>query len=87
MRRRNEPTDTPRARYGEAWTPAAESKLTLVVPWIAQELPRSGPTTPTRPPGLPLAHVGWIGFHAAAPCSLLNNCHPQPLNAYTLRSD
>ena len=28
MRQRNEPTDTPGARYGEAWTPVAESKLT-----------------------------------------------------------
>ena len=37
MRQRNEPTDTPGARYGEAWTPVAESKLTLVVPWIAQK--------------------------------------------------
>ena len=27
------------------------------------------------PPG------GWIGFHAAAPCSLLNDCHPRPVNA------
>src|SRR4051794_27894096 len=37
MRQRNEPTDTPRARYSEAWTPVAERKLTLVVPWIAQK--------------------------------------------------
>jgi hypothetical protein len=22
------------------------------------------------------------GFHAVAPCSLLNDCHPQPVNAY-----
>jgi hypothetical protein len=28
MRQRNEPTDTPGARYGQAWTPVAESKLT-----------------------------------------------------------
>jgi hypothetical protein len=28
MRQRNEPTDTPGARYGEAWMPVAESKLT-----------------------------------------------------------
>src|SRR5262245_59390364 len=26
----------------------------------------------------------WIGFHAAAPCSLLNDCHPRPLNAVPL---
>ena len=35
MRQRNEPTDTPRARYGEAGTPVAASKLILVVHWIA----------------------------------------------------
>ena len=28
---------------------------------------------------------GWIGVHAAAPGSLLNDCHPQPVNARTLR--
>jgi aliphatic nitrilase len=28
MRQRNEPTDTPGARYGEPWTPGAESMLT-----------------------------------------------------------
>jgi len=28
MRQRDEPTETPGARYGEAWTPVAESKLT-----------------------------------------------------------
>ena len=28
------------------------------------------------------AHVGWIGFHPAAPCSPLNDCHPRPVNAY-----
>jgi hypothetical protein len=24
----------------------------------------------------------WVGFHAAAPCSLLNDWHPRPVNAY-----
>ncbi len=46
MRRRNEPTGTPGARDGEAWTPVAESKRTLVVPWIAQKPASLGPTTP-----------------------------------------
>ena len=27
---------------------------------------------------------GWIGFHATAPCSLLNDCHPRPVNAYPI---
>jgi hypothetical protein len=27
-------------------------------------------------------YVGWSGFHPAAPCSLLNDCHPRPVNAY-----
>jgi hypothetical protein len=30
-------------------------------------------------------YVGRIGFHAAAPCSLLNECHPRPVNAYRLQ--
>ena len=35
-----------------------------------------------RPSRLPLTPTsGWIGFCAAAPCSLLNDCHPQPVNA------
>src|SRR5262249_33983767 len=42
-RRRNEPTGTPGARDGEAWTPVSESKLTLVVPWIAPKPARVGP--------------------------------------------
>ena len=32
--------------------------------------------------GCPWPHGGLIGIHAAAPCSLLNNCHPRPVNAY-----
>jgi hypothetical protein len=26
-------------------------------------------------------YVGWIGLHAATPYSLLNDCHPRPVNA------
>jgi hypothetical protein len=25
--------------------------------------------------------VGWIGFHAGAPCSRMNNCHHRPVNS------
>jgi hypothetical protein len=32
------------------------------------------PTTPKHPAGLPLTSGGWIGFDAAAPCSLLDDC-------------
>ena len=32
------------------------------------------------------SHVGWIGCHAAAPCSPLNDCHPRPVNAYSTRN-
>jgi hypothetical protein len=38
----NESTGTPGARDGEAWTPVAESMLTLVVPWIARNPTRVG---------------------------------------------
>ena len=34
------------------------------------------------PCGLPRPSGGRIGFQAAAPCSLLNDCHPRPVNAY-----
>jgi hypothetical protein len=80
MRRRNEPTGTPGARYGEAWTPVAESKLTLVVPWIAQKPARFGPTHRRALRGCLWPYGGWIGFHAAAPCSLVNGCYPRPVN-------
>src|SRR5262249_827218 len=30
-------------------------------------------------------HVGWIDLYPAAPCSLLNGCHPRPVNAYRIR--
>src|SRR5689334_6939684 len=47
-----------------------------------ENLARVGPTTPKHPPALPLASVGWIGSHDVAPRSLLNDCHPRPVNAY-----
>src|SRR4051812_44550336 len=27
---------------------------------------------------------GWLGFHAAVSCTLLNERHPRPVNAYVL---
>ena len=46
MRRKDEPTGTPGARDGEVRSSVAESKRTLLVPWIAQRPARFGPTTP-----------------------------------------
>jgi hypothetical protein len=44
---------------------------------------RVGPTTPTRAVrGCLWPSGGRIGFDAAAPYSLLNDCHPRPVNAY-----
>jgi hypothetical protein len=31
--------------------------------------------------------VYWIVFHAAAPCTLLNDCHPRPVNSHGIRKD
>jgi hypothetical protein len=42
---------------------------------------RVGPTRRRALLGRLWPYVGWIGFHAAAPCSLLNDGHPRPVNA------
>jgi hypothetical protein len=47
--------------------------------WPWSGLARFGPTTPTHPAVVASEpYVGWIGFHRAAPCSPLNDCHHGP---------
>src|SRR5262245_52189282 len=43
---------------------------------------RVDPTTGCARRGCLRPCDGWIGFDAAPPCSLLNDCHPRPVNAY-----
>ena len=42
----------------------------------------SRPDTADAPSGVASGPRCWIGSRAATPCSLLNDCHPRPVNAY-----
>jgi hypothetical protein len=59
---------------------ARASSLNTLVP--RDDLARFGPTTPTQPTRHLRLPGGLIGVHAAAPDSLLNDCHFRPVNTY-----
>src|SRR5690242_3315297 len=62
---------------------AASVSYSPTLPLFADEdVVRLGPTHRRALRGCLWPHVGWIGLHPLASSSLLNDCHPRPVNEY-----